>query len=97
MLSAEPVFHAGLQMLDAIDLAATLRKCVLALQRVPVRVRSTLRTAFRAGLQLVADESSADSTLQGWKLFYLAARMLLHRAPAGRCTGPRLPSSSDTL
>ena len=82
VLSAEAAFHAGLQTLDAVDLAATLRKRVLTLQRVPVQVRSTLRTAFRAGLQLVADETSAESTLRGWKLFYLAARMLLHRAPA---------------
>ncbi|CAE7682502.1 unnamed protein product, partial [Symbiodinium microadriaticum] len=82
VLSAEAAFHAGLQTLDAVDLAATLRKRVLTLQSVPVQVRSTLRAAFRAGLQLVADESSAESTLRGWKLFYLAARMLLHRAPA---------------
>ena len=82
VLSAEAAFHAGLQTLDAVDLAATLRKRVLTLQSVPVQVRSTLRTAFRAGLQLVADETSAESTLRGWKLFYLAARMLLHRAPA---------------
>ena len=82
MLSAEAAFQAGLQTLDAIDLAATLRKRVLTLQSVPVQVRSTLRTAFQAGLQLVADESSADSSMRGWKLFYLAVRMLLHRAPA---------------
>ena len=82
VLSAEAAFHVGLQMLDAVDLAATLRKRVLTLQSVPAQVRSTLRTAFRAGLQLVADETSAESTLRGWKLFYLAARMLLHRAPA---------------
>ena len=50
------------------------------LQSVPVQMRSTLRTAFRAGLQLVADASSADSALRGWKLFYLAARMLLRRS-----------------
>ena len=57
--------HAGLQTLDAVDLAATLRKRVLTLQSVPMQVRSTLRTGFRAGLQLVADESSAESTLRG--------------------------------
>ena len=81
VLSAEAAFRAGLQSLEAIDLAATLRRRILTLQSVPVQMRSTLRTAFRAGLQLVADASSADSALRGWKLFYLAARMLLHRAP----------------
>ena len=70
-LSAEAAFQAGLPTLDAIDLVATLRKRV-----------STLRTAFRAGLQLVADDSFADSSLRERKLFYLAARMLLHRTPA---------------
>ena len=81
VLSAEAAFRAGLQSLDAIDLAATLRRRILTMQSVPVQMRSTLRTAFRAGLQLVADASSADSALRGWKLFYFAARMLLHRAP----------------
>ena len=71
VLSAEAAFQAGLPTLDAIDLVATLRKRV-----------STLRTAFRAGLQLVADDSFADSSLRERKLFYLAARMLLHRTPA---------------
>ena len=71
VLSAEAAFQAGLPTLDAIDLVATLRKRV-----------STLRTAFRAGLQLVADDSFADSSLRVRKLFYLAARMLLHRTPA---------------
>ena len=52
VLSAEAAFRAGLRSLDAIDLAATLRRRVLTLQTVPVQVRSTLRTAFRAGLQL---------------------------------------------
>ena len=80
VLSAEVAFRAGLQSLDAIDLAATLRRRILTLQSVPVQMRSTLRTAFRAGLQLVADASSADSALRGWKLFYLAARMLLRRS-----------------
>ncbi|CAE7799301.1 NSF, partial [Symbiodinium necroappetens] len=77
----DAAFRAGLQSLDAIDLAATLCRRVLTLQTVPVQVRSTLRIAFRAGLQLIADASSADSELRGWKLFYLATRMLLHRAP----------------
>ncbi|CAE7200901.1 unnamed protein product [Symbiodinium sp. CCMP2592] len=61
VLGAEAAFTAGWQTLDAIDLEATLRKRVLTLQSVPVPLRSMPRTAFRAGLQLVADENSADS------------------------------------
>ena len=56
-------------------LAATLRKRIFTLPSVPVQVRITLRTAFRAELQLVADESSADSSLRGWKLFFIAVRI----------------------
>ena len=52
---------------------------VLTLQGVPTRLRGALRTAFRAGLQLIADRESPVQELRGWKLFCLAPRMFLHR------------------
>ena len=65
--------------MDPLGLTATFRKRILTLQSVPVQVRGTLCTAFRAGLQLVADESSADSSHCG------DGRFFLPRRPHPRC------------
>ena len=78
--AAENGLLTGLASLDAVDLQDTLHQRVLTLQGVPTRLRGPLRTAFRAGLQLIADRESPVQELRGWKLFCLAPRMLLHRS-----------------
>ena len=70
----------GLASFDAITLDVALRQRSLTLQGVPTRLRGALRTALRAGLQLIADRVSPQLELRGWKLFCLAPRMLLFRA-----------------
>ncbi|OLP76330.1 132 kDa protein [Symbiodinium microadriaticum] len=78
--AAETGLLTGLASFDAVDLQDTLHQRVLTLQGVPTRLRGALRTAFRAGLQLIADRESPVQELRGWKLFCLAPRMLLHRS-----------------
>ncbi|CAE7683973.1 unnamed protein product [Symbiodinium sp. CCMP2592] len=78
--AAESGLLTGLASLDGVDLQETLQQRVLTLQGVPARLRGALRTALRAGLQLIADRESPAQELRGWKLFCLAPRMLLQRS-----------------
>ncbi|CAE7429060.1 unnamed protein product, partial [Symbiodinium microadriaticum] len=86
--AAETGLLTGLASFDAVDLQDTLHQRVLTLQGVPTRLRGALRTAFRAGLQLIADRESPVQELRGWKLFCLAPRMLLHRSGGGSLIPP---------
>ncbi|CAE7314420.1 unnamed protein product [Symbiodinium sp. CCMP2592] len=78
--AAESGLLTGLASLDGVDLQDTLQQRLLTLQGVPARLRGALRTALRAGLQLIADRESPAQELRGWKLFCLAPRMLLQRS-----------------
>ena len=55
------------------------------------RLRGALRTAFRAGLQLIADRESPVQELRGWNFFCLAPRMLLHRSGGDSLIPPAEP------
>ena len=86
--AAEEGLRVGLASLDGIDLEATLRSRVLTLQGVPTRLRGALRTAMRAGLELISERTSPQLELRGWKLFLLAPRMLLHRTAGATRVAP---------
>ena len=75
---AESGLLTGLASLDGVDLQDTfLHQRVLTLQGVPARLRGALRTALRAGLQLIADSAGAA----GLEAFiFLAPRMLCQRS-----------------
>ena len=66
----------ALEAMHDVDLAAELRKRVYTLQSPPGRVRGALKNAMAAGL---ADVQRDPGASDGWKLFLLAPRMLLHR------------------
>ena len=74
--------EAGVRLLQLqeLDLPAELRRRVLTLQAAPCKLRGLLRFALRTGLRTALDLVAAAC---GWKLFFLAPRMLLHR-PAGQ-------------
>ena len=71
----------GLQRLDDINLASELRRRALTLQSAPTQLRGTLRFALRTGLEHAVAGAGPDDEARGWKLFFLAPRMLLHREP----------------
>ncbi|CAE7612884.1 unnamed protein product [Symbiodinium sp. CCMP2592] len=71
----------GLEQLDDIDLAFELRRRTLTLQSAPTQLRGILRYALRTGLEQAVAGPGPDDTTRGWKLFFLAPRMLLHREP----------------
>ncbi|CAE7744407.1 unnamed protein product [Symbiodinium sp. CCMP2592] len=70
-----------LESLQALDLAAELRQRVHTLQSPPRQLRGLLRHAFRVGLETIRDAPTPEQASVGWKLFLLAPRMLLYRAP----------------
>ena len=76
----EAGIREGFAALDGVALPDCVRHRVLTLQSVPTRVRGALRTALRAGLQLIVSPHSPEDALRGWKLFMLAPRMLLYRS-----------------
>ena len=88
VVAAEVGLRVGLASLDGIDLEATLRSRVLTLQGVPTRLRGALRTAMRAGLELISERTSPQLELRGWKLSLLAPRMLLHRTAGATRVAP---------
>ena len=71
----------GLQRLDDINLASELRRRALTLQSASTQLRGTLRFALRTGLEHAVAGAGPDDEARGWKLFFLAPRMLLHREP----------------
>ncbi|CAE7241283.1 unnamed protein product, partial [Symbiodinium sp. CCMP2456] len=71
----------GLEQLDGVDLAFELRRRTLTLQSAPTQLRGVLRYALRTGLEQAVAGAGPDDTTRGWKLFFLAPRMLLHREP----------------
>ena len=71
----------GLEQLDDIDLASELRRQALTLQSAPTQLRGVLRFALRTGLEQAVSGAGPDAAARGWKLFFLAPRMLLHREP----------------
>ena len=73
--------HLGLEPLDDIDLASELRRRALTLQSAPTQLRGVLRFALRTGLEQAVSGAGPDAAARGWKLFFLAPRMLLHREP----------------
>ena len=75
-------FGAILQ-LQELDLPAELRRRVLTLQAAPRKLRGVLRFALRTGLRAALEAGDSVAAACGWKLFFLAPRMLLHR-PAGQ-------------
>ena len=85
-----------LASLDAITLDVALRQRILTLQGVPTCLRSALRTALRAGLQLITDRESPQLELRGWKLFCLAPRMLVFRAAGDAGRGRNCCSKQPT-
>ena len=70
---------AGLRQLDDISLHGEIRQRVLTLQAAPHKVRGTLRTALRTGLREALGTAGPAEVARGWKLFFLASRMLLRR------------------
>ena len=70
-----------------VDLPAELRRRALTLQGAPRKLRGTLRYALRTGLSAALDAREPAVAASGWKLFFLAPRMLLHRA-AGQNSVP---------
>ena len=77
----------GLAQLQEVDLPAELRRRALTLQGAPRKLRGTLRYALRTGLSTALDAREPAVAASGWKLFFLAPRMLLHRA-AGQNSVP---------
>ena len=78
----------GLLALDAVSLEDHFRRRVLTLQGVPARLRGALRAAMRAGLRLAVEGASPEDAARGWKLFFLAPRMLLFRSPGETRVAP---------
>ena len=72
---------AMLPHLRSIDLAAELGNRVYTFQSPPRQLRGLLRNAMRVALEAILDGAGTDTELDGWKLFVLAPRMLLFRAP----------------
>ena len=68
----------GLQRLDDINFASELRRRALTLQSASTQLRGTLRFALRTGLEHAVAGAGPDDEARGWKLFFLAPRMLLH-------------------
>ena len=62
-----------------VCLEGELRRRVYTLQSPPRQVRGALRQAMRSALELVHAAQDPASVEDGWKLFLLAPRMLLHR------------------
>ena len=79
----------GLEMLDRVDLEAEFRRCVFTLQSAPTQLPGVLRLALRTGLQQAVEERSPEAVVRGWKLFFLAPRMLLYREPGQSRIEPR--------
>ena len=73
--------HTHLEVLQALDLEAELRNRVYTFQSAPRQLRRLLRNAFRVGLEHIRDAPTQAQASTGWKLFLLAPRMLLYRAP----------------
>ena len=86
--AAEAGIQTGLLALDAVSLEDHFRRRVLTLQGVPARLRGTLRAAMRAGLRLAVEGASPEDAARGWKLFFLAHRMLLFRSPGETRVAP---------
>ncbi|CAE7328378.1 unnamed protein product, partial [Symbiodinium sp. CCMP2592] len=78
-VAGEAGLRCGLQQLDDIDLHDEMRRQVLTLQSAPHKVRGTLRIALRTGLREALEGAGPADTSRGWKLFFLAPRMLLQR------------------
>ena len=76
-----PPLHTHLEVLQALDLEAELRDRVYTFQSAPRQLRGLLRNAFRVGLEHIRDAPTQAQASTGWKLFLLAPRMLLYRAP----------------
>ena len=76
----------GFVQLDELDLRSELRRRVLTLQGVPHKVRGSLRCALRTGLRAALESADQADACRGWKLFFLAPRMLLYRS-AGQALG----------
>ena len=89
--AAEAGIQTGLLALDAVSLEDHFRRRALTLQGVPARLRGTLRAAMRAGPRLAVEGASPEDAARGWKLFFLAPRMLLFRSP-GELLGSPLRS-----
>ena len=79
LIAAEAGFRRGLRQLDDISLHDEIRQRVLTLQAAPHKVRGTLRTALRTGLREALGTAGPAEVARGWKLFFLASRMLLRR------------------
>ena len=73
-----PLLHTHLEALQALDLEAELLNRVYTSLR---QLRGLLRNAFRVGLEHIRDAPTQAQASTGWKLFLLAPRMLLYRAP----------------
>ena len=54
---------------------------VYTFQTPPRQMRGLLRNAVRIALEAILNAPGTDTELDGWKLFVLAPRMLLFRAP----------------
>ena len=57
----------------------------------PRQLRGLLRNAFRVGLEHIRDAPTQAQASTGWKLFLLAPRMLLYRAPGTGQVPPEEP------
>ena len=73
-----PMPRDALEAMHEVDLAEELRRRVSTVQSPPGHVRGALKNAMAAGLAEVQRDPGASD---GWKLFLLAPRLLLHRRP----------------
>ena len=74
--------HRHLPCLRETDLRAEFEHRVYTFQSPPRQLRGLLRNnALRVSLEAIRDDAGTDTERDGWKLFFLAPRMLLFRTP----------------
>ena len=74
--------HRHLPFLRETDLRAEFEHRVYTFQSPPRQLRGLLRNnALRVSLEAIRDDAGTDTERDGWKLFFLAPRMLLFRTP----------------
>ena len=79
--ASSPTLRSHLGILRPLQLSELLSQRVYTFQTPPRQLRGLLRTAFRTALETLRDAATIEDECDGWKLFMLAPRMLLIRAP----------------